>query len=133
MDKTTRLYTLVRLLSGRRVGVPLSRIMEELACSRASAHRTLQSLRNEFHAPIVFDEERGGYCLERNGVELPGVWLNEAELMALLALSYWLEQLGSGFMARLFAPIQQWTQGMLARTDEDAQEVRRRIKVVPEQ
>ena len=104
--------------------------MEELACSRASAHRALQSLRNEFHAPIVFDEARGGYCLERNGVELPGVWLNEAELMALLTLTYWLEQLGSSFMAALLAPLHQWMQGMLARTDEDAREIRRRIKLV---
>lgn len=130
MDKTTRLYTLVRFLSGRSVGVPLSRIMEELDCSRASAHRALQSLRNEFHAPIVFDTERGGYRLEHRGVELPGVWLNEAELLALLTMSYWLEQLGSGLMGQLLAPLQHGLKGMLARTDEEAQEIRRRIKLV---
>ena len=85
MDKTTRVYKLHRLLAGRRTGVTRERIMEELECSRSSVNRYIREMRTEFMAPIVLDAARGGYRLDKSegDVELPGLWLNESELLAL--------------------------------------------------
>ena len=67
MDKLTRLYRLHQLLAGRRVGLPLQSIMEDLECSRATANRVIQEMRLTFNAPIVYDREQQGYRYDRSG------------------------------------------------------------------
>jgi len=105
MDKLTRTYRLHQTLAGRRVGIPLETIMENLDCSRATANRAIQEMRDVFNAPIVFDRDQQGYRYERGGFELPGVWFTAAELTGLLSMQRWLDQIGSGFVGRLLAPL----------------------------
>lgn len=116
MDKLTRLYRLHQLLAGRRVGLPLQSIMEDLECSRATANRVIQEMRLTFNAPIVYDREQQGYRYDRSGAggfELPGVWFSEAELTSLLSMQRWLDQISGGFVGRMLAPLGEQLRRML--------------------
>lgn len=116
MDKLTRLYRLHQMLAGRRVGVPLDAIMGDLECSRATANRVIQEMRQTFNAPIIFDREQQGYRYDRSGeggFELPGVWFSEAELTGLLSMQRWLDQIGGGFVGRMLAPLSEHMRQML--------------------
>ena len=124
MDKLTRLYRLHQLLAGRRVGVPLESIMSDLECSRATANRVIQEMRQTFNAPIIFDRDQQGYRYDRSGeggFELPGVWFSEAELTGLLSMQRWLDQIGGGFVGRMLAPLGEHMRQMLGDKDAASQ------------
>lgn len=124
MDKLTRLYRLHQLLAGRRVGVPLCQIMAELDCSRATANRVIQEMRDTFNAPILFDREQQGYRYDRSnagGFELPGLWFSESELTGLLSMQRWLDQIGGGFVGRMLAPLGEQMRKMLGDSAAEGQ------------
>lgn len=133
MDKTTRIYKLHRLLANRRTGVSMERIMDELESSRATASRVIREMRDEFMAPLVFDESKGGYILKNTGdeaMELPGVWFNEQELLALLTMERLLAQIGSRYLTRLLAPIRDRVEGMLGGAENDIGSISNRIRLM---
>lgn len=120
MDKATRTYKLHRLLHGRRTVVTLQDVMDELACSRATANRVIKEMREEFSAPIEFDRDRGGYCYAKAGgqrFDLPGVWFNETEMLALLTMEQLLAQMGNSYLSKLLAPARERVSSMLGSTD----------------
>lgn len=133
MDKATRIYKLHRLLANRRVGLTLERIMQELECSRATASRFIREMRDEFMAPLAFDEERGGYLLQNpdgEAIHLPGIWFNEQELLALLTMERMLAQMGSRYLTRLLAPLQERIDQMLGGSIEESSGIGQRIRVM---
>jgi predicted DNA-binding transcriptional regulator YafY len=133
MDKTTRIYKLHRLLANRRTGVSMDRIMIELESSRATASRVIREMRDEFMAPLIFDENKGGYILNNTGdqaVELPGVWFSEQELLALLTMERLLAQIGSRYLTRLLAPIRDRVEGMLGGSENDIGSISNRIRLM---
>lgn len=124
MDKLTRLYRLHQTLAGRRVGVPLESIMDDLGCSRATANRVIKEMRETFNAPIIFDRDQQGYRYDRSGeggFELPGLWFSEAELTGLLSMQRWMNQIGGGFVGKMLAPLGEHMRQMLGDRDTTAQ------------
>lgn len=120
MDKTTRTYKLHRLLHGRRTVVTLQQVMDELQCSRATANRVIKEMREEFTAPIEFDRDRGGYCYGKVGnlrFDLPGVWFNETEMLALLTMEQLLAQMGNSYLSKLLAPARERVSSMLGTAE----------------
>lgn len=89
MDRTERFYHIDRLLNERRV-VPAQVFLDELEVSLATFKRDLEYLRERFNAPIVWDRNAGGYRFEApvSGprYELPGLWFNASEVIALLTM-----------------------------------------------
>ena len=87
MGRTERLYTIQRLLNNQQA-IPLSRFLETLEVSKATFKRDLEYLRDRLGAPIVWDAEASGYRLDIKSNQqihpLPGLWLNEGEVFALL-------------------------------------------------
>ena len=87
MGRTERLYKIQRLLNSGQA-VTMARFLEALEISKATFKRDLEYLRDRLGAPIVWDPEASGYRLEISADErihpLPGLWLNEAEIYALL-------------------------------------------------
>lgn len=133
MDKATRIYKLHRLLANRRVGVTLERIMEELECSRATASRFIREMRQEFMAPLTFDEGRGGYLLHNpdgEAIQLPGIWFSEQELLALLTMERMLAQMGSRYLTRLLAPLRERVNQMLGGSMHESSSIGQRICVM---
>ncbi|MEK7769154.1 MAG: HTH domain-containing protein, partial [Pseudomonadota bacterium] len=56
-----QIYKVHHLLIESRYPVSLLTIRAELECSRATANRVIEQLRDQFIAPIKYDREHSGY------------------------------------------------------------------------
>jgi predicted DNA-binding transcriptional regulator YafY len=55
---------------------------EELTASRTTIFRTIDFMRNQLHAPVVFDKKHGGYGYSEKTFRLPAFFSSEQELFA---------------------------------------------------
>jgi len=135
MDRYERISTLHRLLKSAHYPIPLSSLLDQLECSRATLYRDVAFLRDALGAPV---ESAGGdqaafrYEVgEGERFELPGLWLTSDELAALLALNELIGRSGAGVLAGALAPFKTRIEGLLS--DRDSGEVLpiERIRVIP--
>ncbi len=108
MDRFDRIFELHKLLSSARRPVPRRRIEERLECSRATAKRIIEAMRDFLNAPIEYDRQANGYYYAQDGgemFELPGVWFTAAELQSLLTLQQLLRELPPGLLAHQLSPL----------------------------
>jgi len=134
MDRTERFYRIDRLLRERRI-VPVRVFLDALEISLATFKRDIEYMRDRFHAPIVWDRQRGGYAFtdaEKHApaYELPGLWFSAGEIHALLAAEKLLEDVGSGLLAGQLAPLKNRLEQLLGSADHSAEEVRTRIRLL---
>ena len=95
MDRTERFYRIDKLLRSHRI-VPLERFLDDLSVSRATFKRDLEYMRDRLNAPIEWDREAGGYRLRPDAqaaYQLPGLWFNDSEILALLTMEKLLEDI----------------------------------------
>src|SRR5574337_896884 len=108
MDRYERILSLHRLLKSAHYPVPLSRLLGELECSRATLYRDVAFLRDALGAPIESagtDQAAFRYAAgEGEKFELPGLWLTSDELASLLALNELISRSGPGVLAGTLAP-----------------------------
>ncbi len=136
MDRTERFHIIDMLLSNHGV-VSFKTLQARLEVSRATLKRDLEYLRNRLNAPIVWDREAGGYRFERNGqvggqYELPGLWFSAEEIHALLTMQHLLANLDAGgLLGPHIQPLMARLTGLLGSSRHPAEEVRRRIKLIP--
>jgi predicted DNA-binding transcriptional regulator YafY len=134
MDRTERFYRIDRLLRNHRV-VTMERFLEELGVSRATFKRDLEYMRDRLNAPIGWDREKRGYRFRQEeqgapGYELPGLWFNDSEILALLTMERLLEEIEPGILGARLEPIKQRLCGLLESADHSAEEVRSRIRIL---
>lgn len=87
MDRHERIQRIHRLLKVHRSGVALEGLMEETQASRATVYRDIAFLRDALGAPLKLDAntQRFRYAAGEEGTfELPGLWLSQDEVYALL-------------------------------------------------
>lgn len=136
MNRTERLYKIQTLLSGRK-SVPITTFLEVLEVSRATFRRDLEYLRDRLGAPIIWDRESDGYRLETDGKEtasssLPGLWLSDREILALLSMMQLLSTLEpNSLISSQVEPIKKRLQKMLETGCVDADELASRVRVLP--
>ena len=135
MNQTERYYRIDQLINQRGV-VAFGELMRELEVSRATLKRDLAFLRDRLNAPIVWDRARGGYCFSGTGpqYELPGLWFNDREILALLTMHRMLEELDTGgLLGPQIAPLIARLRALLGTADGDADEIIRRVRLIPAQ
>lgn len=135
MNQTERLYRIDQLISQRQV-VPFADLMAALEVSRATLKRDLSYLRDRLNAPIVYDRHAGGYRFDDAGVgpqyELPGLWFNDREILALLTMHKLLKDLDSGgLLGEQIDPLVNRLNALLERTPGRPDEIHRRVRLVP--
>lgn len=130
MDRYDRITKLHRVLAGRRVPIALDDIMQELGCARATANRAIQTLRDDLGAPLEYDRELNGYRYTGTAVyELPGLWLNPSELMALIASEHLLAEVEPGVLAPIIEPLRERLARLLERRQLGDGELLKRIRI----
>ena len=135
MDRTERFYRIDALLRERGV-VPIETFLGELEVSRATFKRDLEYLRDRLHAPIAWDRDLRGYRFVEPApaaprYALPGLWLNEAEIRALLALRELLEKVHPGLLGPHVEPLIERARALLGGVDDGApSEVARRVRIL---
>jgi predicted DNA-binding transcriptional regulator YafY len=134
MDRTERFYKIEALIRSRGC-ISFAALLEALEVSPATLKRDLAYLRERLDAPIEYDAADNGYRFGqqwRGGKhELPGVWFNEAELHALLTMQQMLAGLDEqGVVGRHLQPMFDKITGMLGVDANEAEELRRRVKLI---
>jgi predicted DNA-binding transcriptional regulator YafY len=134
MNRTERLYRIDQLLHQRGL-VSRAELLCDLEISWATLKRDLAYLRDRLNAPIVFDSDRGGYRFDQNPLgpqyELPGLWFNAQEILALLTMHRLLDELDSGgLLGPQVGPLMARLKGLLENAPGDAEQVMQRVKIV---
>ena len=131
MDRTERFYHIDRLLNERRV-VPVQVFLEELEVSLATFKRDLEYLRERFNAPIVWDRDAGGYRFDAPSsgprYELPGLWFNSSEVIALLTMQQLLRNLEPGLLVEHVEPLLTRLQTILGEGNVTVGDIEKRIR-----
>lgn len=132
MDKFDRIYELHRLFAGRRTPLSMDDIMARMECSKATAKRGIEMLRDQLNAPLVYDRERGGYLYNegQDAWELPGLWLTSRELVAMLAAIKFLNESGQGMVSEMLRPFRQKLETILKGKYTGAGELIKRVKIL---
>ena len=135
MDRYERILTLHRLLKSAHYPIPLSRLLGELECSRATLYRDVAFLRDALGAPIEsagVDQAAFRYEVgEGEKFELPGLWLTSDELAALLALNELISRSGPGVLTGALAPFKARIEGLLSDQGSGKALPIERIRVIP--
>ena len=101
--------------------------------SRASVKRDLAYMRNHLHAPIEYDRERNGYFFGEPGIgpryELPGLWFNASEALALLTTLRMLSEVQPGMLDVEIESLREHLRKTLGSADHSWKEVEKRIRI----
>jgi Predicted transcriptional regulator len=133
MDGFDRIYDLHRILKGRKTALPLNEILAKMECSRATFNRTKRHMSDFLGAPIEYRRELGGYFYndsQQNAYELPGIWLKEAELHALLLMQVLINSLGAGILSSELYPIEQRIEKLLSKNAINPSRLHERIRLL---
>jgi len=132
MDRLERFYKIDQLLKERR-SVSFAVFKRELGMSPASVKRDLAYMRDRFNAPIEYDREANAYRFgaPRSGprYELPGLWFNASEVLALLSTLRMLGELQPGMLDGQLESIRERLRAILGSGDHSWQEVEKRIRI----
>jgi predicted DNA-binding transcriptional regulator YafY len=132
MDRLERFYKIDRLLNERKV-VSFAALQEALGTSRAGVKRDLAYMRERFNAPIEYDREANGYRFgrPRSGprYQLPGLWFDAAEVLALLTTLRMLGDLQPGMLDGQIEPLRERLRSILGSGDHSWEEVEKRIRI----
>jgi len=136
MDRTERFYKIEKLLRQRKVA-SFAALQTELEVSRSTLKRDLDYLRTRMNAPIEWSRQAGGYRFAQSpelsdpAHELPGLWFSSSEIHALLTMQHLLAGLDTGGLLTLHvAPLMDRLNALLGSASNDAQEVRRRVRII---
>jgi len=135
MKKADRIYKLHNLLQNRRF-ITRKELQSTLEVARATLTRDIEFLRSQMNAPVVYDTDLGGYRLDKQATlkgmhELPGLWFNESEINALLAIEGMLESIQPGLLGPHIAPLKKRMEQLLGKSNHAPDEIRKRILLLP--
>jgi len=135
MKKADRIYRLHNLLQNRQV-ISRKELQSTLEVARATLTRDIEFLRSQMNAPVVYDQDLGGYRLDKQATlkgihELPGLWFNETEINALLAIEGLLESIQPGLLGPHIAPLKKRLEQLLSKGKHAPNEIRKRILLLP--
>lgn len=133
MSRFDRIYKIHDLLRNARHPVPMRVFMDELEASRNTITRDFEYLRDSLGAPIEYCRDANGhhYPPDSPAFELPGFWMNPAELYALLACEHLLENVQPGLITSRLAPLRTKIRHLLGESGHDAETISERIRIQP--
>ena len=139
INQLDRIYQLERLLRSRQA-LGRDSLLQELEISRATLKRYLELLQDRMNVPVVYDRYSNTYSISQppdkarastERQELPGVWFNQKEIIALLTMYQVIAGLdAAGMLQRHLQPILQRLTAMLGSTHMKAQELQRRVCII---
>jgi predicted DNA-binding transcriptional regulator YafY len=130
MSDSARLYAYKALFEAKRL-VTRADMMEVAEVSLATFKRDIAKLRDQMGMPILFDKDRGGYYLDHNNLatEMPGLWFNPEELVALLTIQRLIEQLEPGLVGLKLRPLQKKLTDLLEAKGLGEAEIAKRVRM----
>jgi predicted DNA-binding transcriptional regulator YafY len=100
----------------------MAQLMEDLSVTRATVNRDLALMRDQMHAPILWDRDRGAYRLEAENhtgpaYMLPGLWFTPQQAYALLTMQNMVEKIAPNLLGPFLEPMRGMLKLMLLNAD----------------
>jgi proteasome accessory factor C len=134
MDRFDRIYRLHNLLTNRRTPIPLTDIMKELECAKATAARYIEDMRLYLDAPLEYDRKLNGYYYDRQHAEkpyqLPGLWFSAEELNGLLICHQILQNISPGLLSQQISQLQQRINRLFKLQPHSPADISQKIKIL---
>lgn len=134
MDRFDRIYRLHKLLTHRRTPIPLTDIMKELECAKATAARYIEDMRIYLDAPLAYDRKLNGYYYDQQHTEkpyqLPGLWFSAEELNGLLICHQILQNISPGILSRQIDQLQQRINQLFKLQPHSPVDISQKIKIL---
>ncbi|SKC99103.1 Predicted DNA-binding transcriptional regulator YafY, contains an HTH and WYL domains [Burkholderia sp. CF099] len=129
-----RINKIVRLIR-KRGSVSMSLLKEELEVSEASVKRDIEFLRDRLNCPLEWDRSKNGYVMDDNlapggRFELPGMWFEASELIAMLTMLHLVEGVQPGLLDDHVAPLKARLRTMLSEGTKSAKPIEKKIKLI---
>ncbi|MGZ8232892.1 helix-turn-helix transcriptional regulator, partial [Methylobacter tundripaludum] len=128
------IYQLHGLLAHRRKPIALKEIMEKMECSKATATRCIEELRNYLNAPLAYDRKRNGYFYNQAAAEkpyeLPGLWFSAEELNGLLICHQILQNISPGILSQQISQLQQRINQLFKLQPHSPADISQKIKIL---
>ncbi len=119
MEQIERIIRLHNLLSTAHYPIARTVLQEKLECSEKTVRRNLDFLRDRLGAPLEYDSDNNGWYYRKDEAalyELPGLWLNEQEIHALLTIQQLLTHLDPELLQDEIAPFASRIRTLLEQT-----------------
>jgi proteasome accessory factor C len=130
MDLFHHLYSVHRMLNGRRTPVPRTTVERELGVSRSSVSRIMEKLRG-YGAPIEYNRELKGYFYNvANAFELPGLWFSHSELLGLITAHDLLNNAEPGLLSGTLQPLRTKLDKLLSTEKLGAGQLPKRVRII---
>lgn len=129
-----RITKIVRFIRQRR-SVSTSFLKQELEISEATLKRDLDFLRDRLGCPLEWDRTQRGWVIQddlaRAGTfELPGVWFDSSEVVALLTMLHLLEGVQPGLLQDHVAPLKTRLRSMLAEGTTATHAIEHKLRLI---
>ena len=133
MERSQRIGRINVLLRQNR-GVTMAQLMEDLSVSRATVNRDLDLMRDQMHAPIVWDQHEGCYRLEKANhtgpaYMLPGLWLTPSQAYAYLTMYNMVEKIAPNLLGPFLDPMRGSLKQMLYEADFHLYGLNKKIEI----
>lgn len=133
MERSQRIGR-INALMRRPQGVTMAQLQDDMEVSRATINRDLQLMRDQMHAPIIWDEQSRCYRLdaERHGgpaYMLPGLWFSPAQAYAYLTMQNMVEKIAPNLLGPFLYPIRSLLKEMLGKADFPLYGLDRKIEI----
>lgn len=127
VERFSRILRMIR----RRGGVTMRQLQDELEVSRESVKRDLAFLRDRLECPLCYDAATRAWVLKDNGkFELPGMWFEATEVLALLAMSHLLDGIEPSLLAEHIGPIRDRLHRAIAAGSGSVEALSDKVKVI---
>lgn len=133
MERSQRIARINVLMRQAR-GVTMAQLMEDLSVSRATVNLDLQLMRDQMHAPIVWDRSHGVYRLEAENhygpaYMLPGLWFTPQQAYALLTLRNMVEKIAPNLLGPFLEPMRGMLKELLYKADFELYGLDKKIEI----
>jgi len=130
MDKFDKIQQLHRIFVSHQFPVTISKIAEQLECTKPTAKKAIDLLRDQLNAPLHYHEAAKGWQYDKSAglFELPGLWLTANELHGLATILHVLHSMDEGLLGNEISIVQQQVEKLLNAKGVDIGRFSRVIK-----
>lgn len=124
----------INVLLKRPQGVTMAQLREDLSVSRITVARDLEVMRDQMHAPIVWDRDDGVYRLEEGNhpgpaYMLPGLWFTPQQAYAFLTMQNMVEKIAPNLLGPFLNPMRGMLKEMLWKADFELYGLDKKIEI----
>ncbi|WP_343654274.1 helix-turn-helix transcriptional regulator [Paraburkholderia caribensis] len=131
IERINKIVSLIR----KHGAVSMSLLKKELEMSENSVKRDINFLRDRLNCPLEWDRSRNGYVIHDHlapggRFELPGMWFEASEVVALLTMLHLVEGVQPGLLEDHVAPLKSRLRTMLSTGTRSINPIEKKVKLI---